>query len=60
MKTDVIRVRDSVSVHELIDDYFYRHHHWMFPVVDENDALLGYVTAEHVREIPREDRRRRG
>ena len=36
---------------ELVDDYVYRHHHKMYPVLD-GDTLVGCVTTRDVRELP--------
>ena len=37
----------GISVAELIDDYVYRHHHSMFPVVD-NGRLVGCVSTHDI------------
>jgi Zn-dependent protease/predicted transcriptional regulator len=54
MKTDVITVPADISVGELVEDYIYRHHYKMFPVV-QNDSLLGCITTHEVKGIPRKD-----
>ncbi|MGA7800532.1 MAG: site-2 protease family protein [Gammaproteobacteria bacterium] len=52
MKRDPITVPASISIHDFIEDYVYLHHFKMFPVM-EDDRLLGWITPEQVREIPR-------
>lgn len=54
MNPDIITVTPSISVEELVDDYVYKHHFKMFPVV-EGQKLVGCVSADHVKEIPREE-----
>lgn len=53
MKTDLITVPSSISVGQLINDYFYRYHFEMFPVCD-GDLLLGCISTEQVKQVPRE------
>ena len=43
----------GISVAELIDDYVYRHHHSMFPVVD-NGRLVGCVSMHDIKRLPRD------
>lgn len=54
MKTDPITVPPSISVRDLVDDYFYRYHYKMFPVAS-NGNLNGCINSRQVKEIPRED-----
>jgi Zn-dependent protease/CBS domain-containing protein len=53
MKTDVITVPPSISIGQLVNDYFYRHHFKMFPVCDDG-LLLGCISMEQVKQVPRE------
>lgn len=54
MSTDVEKVPSSLSVEDLVEDYIYKHHFKMFPVVD-NGKLIGCVNLKQVKEIPREE-----
>jgi len=54
MKTDLVTVSSSMSIEELVEDYFYKHHFKMYPVLD-NSKLIGFVTTRMVKEIPKED-----
>jgi predicted transcriptional regulator len=54
MKTDLITVSASMPIEELVEDYFYKHHFKMYPVLD-NSKLIGCVTTRMVKEIPKED-----
>jgi Zn-dependent protease/CBS domain-containing protein len=54
MKTDPVTVLDSTTVEQLVEDYMYRYHFKLFPVVNSN-KLLGCITTKQVKEIPRED-----
>jgi Zn-dependent protease/predicted transcriptional regulator len=55
MKTDPVTVSPSVSLEQLVEDYVYKYHFKMFPVVEDSDRLLGCVTTKQVKEIPRQD-----
>jgi Zn-dependent protease/predicted transcriptional regulator len=55
MKTDLVTVTPSTSIAQLVEDYIYKYHHKMFPVVEDSDRLLGCVTTKQVKEIPREE-----
>jgi Zn-dependent protease/predicted transcriptional regulator len=52
MTAQPITVAPSVTIERLVEDYFYRYHFKMFPVV-EGGRLLGCVTTGDVKEIPR-------
>lgn len=54
MKSDPVTVPRSISVQKLVDDYVYRYHYKMFPVT-EDGRLLGCVTTQHIKELPREE-----
>jgi CBS domain-containing protein len=54
MSTSLVTVPPSLTVKSLVEDYVYKHHYKMFPVV-ENSHLIGCVTTRDIREIPRED-----
>ncbi|MCX6340149.1 MAG: site-2 protease family protein [Candidatus Aureabacteria bacterium] len=53
MNRDPVTVPPSLSVAALVEDYIYRYHFKMFPVV-EAGKLLGCVGTSEVKEIPRE------
>jgi Zn-dependent protease/predicted transcriptional regulator len=53
MRRDVVTVPANSTVEDLVDEYIYRHHFKMFPVVDKGD-LVGCVSLKQVRDIPRE------
>jgi len=54
MQTDPVAVAPSLSVRELVEDYVYRYHFKLFPIVKDTDRLLGCVTTRDIKEIPRE------
>lgn len=54
MKTNPVTVPDSLTVDQLVENYIYRYHFKMFPVVNSN-KLLGCITTKQVKEIPSED-----
>jgi Zn-dependent protease len=53
MAADPIAVPPAISVSQLIDDYVYRHHHTMFPVV-EDGRLVGCVSMHDIKRLARE------
>ena len=53
MTRDPVTVPSSITIRELLEDYVYRHHLKMFPVVDD-DELQGCVTVGDVKRLPRE------
>jgi Zn-dependent protease/predicted transcriptional regulator len=54
MKTDPTTVSPSITLNELVDDYVYRHHFKMFPVVEKGGKLIGCVTTRNIKAVPRE------
>ncbi len=52
MNERVITVAPSLTVEQLVEDYIYRYHFKMFPVVDEG-RLVGCVSTREVRSVPR-------
>jgi len=54
MKTDPVTVPRQISVRELVEEYFLRHHHKLYPVV-EGDRLVGCVTTHDIKQLPREE-----
>jgi predicted transcriptional regulator len=58
MQPNPITVPPSISVGQLVEDYIYKYHFKMFPVVD-SERLVGCVTTRQVKEVPREEWNRR-
>jgi len=52
MRRNPVTVAPSVTVQDWIDDYVYQHHFKMFPVVDGSE-LLGCVSTNRIKKIPR-------
>jgi len=55
MKSNPVHVTPSLSIEHLIEDYFYKFHFKIFPVI-ENNNLIGYININDAKHIPREDR----
>ncbi|MDX1642800.1 MAG: site-2 protease family protein [Thermoanaerobaculia bacterium] len=49
-----ISVERSLSVRQLVEEFVYRHHHKLFPVV-EDDRIVGCVTTRDIKELPRDE-----
>jgi Zn-dependent protease len=69
MTTEPVTVPSTITLEELIQDYAYRHHFKMFPVVDptadgegeigeeeDGERLVGCVSLSDIKEIPAEKR----
>ena len=54
MITDPITVPPAVTIKELVEEYIYKHHYKMFPVVDRG-KLVGCVTTRQIRQVPKEE-----
>jgi Zn-dependent protease len=54
VQPQVQTVAPSTSVQQLVDDYIYRHHFKMFPVV-RDERLVGCVKTQRVKEVPRDE-----
>jgi len=55
MKSDPVTVPPSISLQRLVEDYVYKYHFQMFPIVEDYDKLLGCITTKELKEIPREE-----
>ncbi len=53
MTAPVASVPPELDVAQLVEQYFYRQHHHLYPV-RTNGQLLGYVTPQQVKPLPRE------
>ncbi len=54
MRTDVVTVPRYISLQELVEEYVYKYHYKMFPVV-EDDKLIGCVSTRELRNVDREE-----
>jgi Zn-dependent protease/predicted transcriptional regulator len=53
MSSETVTVPETLSLEQLVEDYIYRYHHKMYPVLAEG-RLVGCVTTRQVKEHPRE------
>jgi Zn-dependent protease len=54
MKTDIVTVPPSASIQEFVDDYLFRHHFKMYPVVDQG-KLVGCISSRDVKNVARQE-----
>ena len=54
MREEPVTVAPSLSIAEWVDEYVYRHHYKMYPVLD-GSRLLGCITVESLQGIQRDD-----
>lgn len=57
-RADPVTVPSWLTVQSLVDDVVFRHHHKLYPVVDDG-RLTGCVSVDEVKALPREDWRHR-
>ena len=53
MNSNPVTVEPTTTVDELVEDYVYKYHFKMFPVVN-GERVVGCVTTKQVKEVPRE------
>jgi CBS domain-containing protein len=53
MNANPVTVQDAITVEQLVEDYIYKYHYKMFPVLS-GDKLVGCISTRQVKEIPRE------
>ncbi|KPK40347.1 MAG: peptidase M50 [Gammaproteobacteria bacterium SG8_47] len=53
MSREPVSVDPSISIEQLVQDFVYRHHFKLFPVV-EDTRLLGCITTADIKRVPRE------
>ena len=54
MQTDPVTVPPNISIQQFVEDYIYKYHYKLFPVVAAG-KLIGCATTKQVKEIPREE-----
>jgi predicted transcriptional regulator len=54
MNPNPVTVSPSTSVQEFVDDYVYRFHHKLYPVVADGE-LTGCVTLNQIKQIPKQE-----
>lgn len=52
MITDPVTVPPTATIKELVEDYVYKHHYKMFPIV-EGEILAGCITTRQLRQVPK-------
>lgn len=56
MKEDPVTVNPSISVQRLLEEYVYRYHYKLFPVVEDTSRLVGCVTTKEIKDVAPEER----
>ena len=51
MKTNPVSVKPDISLQDLLENYVYKYHFKMFPVVEEKNRLEGCITTKDLKEI---------
>jgi len=54
MNNEPVSVGPDLRIAELVDDYVYRHHFKFYPVV-EDERLVGCVSLDDIKTVPRDD-----
>ena len=55
MNTSPVTVSPAISLEDLVENYIYKYHYKMFPVVNTSNDLLGCITTKEVKEVPRSE-----
>jgi Zn-dependent protease/predicted transcriptional regulator len=55
MNPNPVTVTPDMSVQDLVENYVYKYHHKMFPVVTDSQQLVGCVSTEQVKQMPRSE-----
>jgi CBS-domain-containing membrane protein len=55
MNPNPVTVKPDITVQDLVENYIYKYHHKMFPVVTDSQQLVGCVSTEQVKQMPREE-----
>jgi Zn-dependent protease/CBS domain-containing protein len=55
MSTDPVTVKRSNTIREMVEDYVYKYHYKMFPVVEDGQRLVGCVTTKQIKDVPKEE-----
>jgi Zn-dependent protease len=55
MQPNPVTVPRQIPVAELVQDFIYRYHHKMYPVLDDSGRLIGCVTSRQVKDMPRDE-----
>jgi Zn-dependent protease/CBS domain-containing protein len=54
MNPTPVTVRPDLPVRRLVEDYMYRQHYRMYPVTESDGTLLGYVSAQQIKDVQSE------
>jgi CBS domain-containing protein len=54
MTPDPVTVGPDVALDDFVENYIYKHHHKMYPVVDAKGGLQGCITTRQVKQTPRD------
>jgi Zn-dependent protease/CBS domain-containing protein len=53
MQPNPVTVPRQISVAELVQDFVYRYHHKLYPVLDDSGRLIGCVTTRQIKDMPK-------
>jgi predicted transcriptional regulator len=55
MSPDPVTASPSLSIDQLVEDYVYKHHYKFYPVVQDG-RLVGCITLDQIKQVPRQER----
>ncbi len=53
MNTDPVTISPDTTIDDLVENYVYRYHYKMYPVISGADKVEGCVTTRQIKEIPK-------
>ncbi|MFA9476903.1 site-2 protease family protein [Phycisphaerales bacterium AB-hyl4] len=54
MKQNPVTLNVDVPIDRVVDDFLYRYNYKMFPVVEDGDRVVGCITINQIKALPRE------
>ncbi|MEX0885652.1 MAG: site-2 protease family protein [Phycisphaeraceae bacterium] len=55
MNRNPITITPDLPLDQLVDDFIYRYHYKMFPIVNGDGQLQGCLTIDQIKDVPRDD-----
>jgi Zn-dependent protease/CBS domain-containing protein len=59
MKSDPVTVPADIAIEDLVNNYVYHFHYKMFPVLSRSGEVVGCVTTQRIKTVPRQEWRLR-
>ncbi len=54
VKKNPVTVRRDLTIDHFMKDYFYNYYHKLYPVVDDNNKLIGCISLNEIKKIDKD------